>query len=101
MPLKVALQTIRNVSRREVLPPRALLNRILPIGDESYPLLQYVDEYGNTIFNGRQMRQFLKEWDLLMSRAESQDERESLLQIRRLAEECEEHPHLFLRFIGD
>jgi len=77
------------------------LDRILPIGDESYPLLRYVDEYGDTIFNGRQMPQFLKEWDLIMDRAKSQDERESLLQVRRLAEECQKHPHLFLRFIGD
>ena len=101
MPLKVVLQDIRSVERSRVIPPDALLNRILPIDDDSYPLLQYVDEYGNTIFNGRQMRQFLKEWDLIMSRAESQGGKESLQQIRRLAEECQEHPHLFLRFIGD
>ena len=47
------------------------------------------------------MGQFLKEWDLIMDRAESHDEPESLVQIRRLAEACQEHTHLFLRFIGD
>jgi hypothetical protein len=70
----------------------------LPFGDESFPLLQFVDEYGNTIFNGLQMRQFIKEWELIMSRAETQEEIDYLLHLRYLAEEMPESPPFILAF---
>lgn len=101
MPIKVALQTIYNVKKQEIVPRAALLDRILPIGDASFPLLQYIDEYGNTVFNGRQMPQFLKEWDVIVGMAESGDDRKVLLEIRDIAVRCKDEPHLFLRFIGD
>jgi hypothetical protein len=101
MPLKVVLQNIRNVARGQVIPSGGLLERIPPFNDESFPLLQFIDEYGNTVFNGLQMRQFIKEWELIMSRAETEEEIDCLLHVRYLAEECQNHPHLFLRFIGD
>ena len=101
MPLTVRLQTIKNEKLEEVVPPDALLDRILPIGDRSFPLLQFIDEYGNAIFNGRQMPQFLKEWDVVMRMVGSKEQQEALPKIRHLAIRCENEPHLFLRFIGD
>ena len=58
MPIKVALQTIDNKKLEQVVPNAAevVINDWLPFGDPIYPMLQYVDEYGNTIFNGLQMR---------------------------------------------
>ncbi len=55
MPIKVALQTIDGKKLREVVPTKALLNRLLPMGDSRFPILRYVDPCSNTIFNSAQM----------------------------------------------
>ena len=55
MPIKVVLQDIRGCAIDQVLDPNCLLQRIWPIEDGSFPLLQYIDPYGNTIFNQVQM----------------------------------------------
>jgi hypothetical protein len=101
VPLKVALQTIGNEKIKEIVPPNAMLNRLLPFGDPKFPLLQYIDEYGNTIFNGNQMGQLIDELDMLVQLATTEEERQALQRIRDAALECKNTPHLFIRFIGD
>ena len=64
-------------------------------------MLQYIDEYGNTIFNGLQMRGFIIEWDRLTETLTDPKQRKIALDIRRLAEECKRNPQTYLRFIGD
>jgi hypothetical protein len=99
--LTVALQTLDGKKLGEVIPTRTILNRIIPFGDPSFPLLRFVDEYGDTLFSTSQMEGFLPEWNVLITRAANDDEKEVLLQIRRLAEKCKAEPHTFLRFGGD
>jgi hypothetical protein len=99
--LTVVLQTLDGNTLEEIIPKRAVLNGILPFGDPSFPLLRFVDEYGDTLFSTSQMEGFLPEWNVLIARAANDDEKETLLQIRRLAEKCKEEPHTFLRFAGD
>jgi hypothetical protein len=102
MPIDVVLQTIEGKRLAEVVPQgRTLLNRLLPLEDLSFPLLGCIDPYGNTIFNGNQMRLFLQEWDRLLQGVVDKDDTEFLLRIRGLAERCKSEPHVFLRFIGD
>jgi hypothetical protein len=101
MPLKVVLQTLQGKRLDEAIPPRGALNRLLPSHDDvSFPLLRFVDPYGNTFFNGNQMYGLLTEWDALEQKA-GDDESEFMKKVRAMGETCKKTPHTFLRFIGD
>jgi hypothetical protein len=64
-------------------------------------MLCFIDIYGNTIFNGLQMREFMAEWDRLMKDLSDSRHRLAAKEVRKLAERCSAEPHTFLRFIGD
>ena len=103
MPLKVVLQNL-NGERRfdEAVPLNAALDRVLPVfEDASFPLLRFIDPYGDTLFNGNQMHGFLTEWDRIILTLGNGDDRKFFLRVREMAEKCKEKPHVFLRFIGD
>ena len=101
VPLSIVLETLHHKRFDEALFPYGDLNRLLPFGDPSFPLLGSVDPYGNTIFNGIQMERFIKEWDCVIAKAEDQDDKELLAKVRVMANRCEAEPHTFLRFVGD
>jgi hypothetical protein len=103
MPIKVALTSIDNRKLELIVPNSAetIINDFLPFGDPTYPMLQYIDEYSNTLFNGLQMRGFIVEWDRLTETLTDPKQRKIALDIRRLAEECKRKPQTYLRFIGD
>lgn len=77
------------------------LNRCLPIDDPSFQLLQYVDPYGNAVFNPNQMPELIEELERLMSSPANQKYRELLEKVRSLAIRCQGARHLYLRFRGD
>jgi hypothetical protein len=101
MPIKVILQTVDGNRQDEVLDPNYSLAEIWPVGDSTFPLLQYVDPYGNSIFNRQQMYQIVEELDVLLRRVLTDEQREILLRVRALAAKCKDRPHLLLRFRGD
>src|SRR5690349_15069941 len=102
MPLTVVRQTADGRPLDEVIPPNAILNRILPkYDDASFPLLRYVDPYDDTIFNSSQMRGFVEEWDRLIQTAPDEETLLFLERVRRMAEDCQKNPHTFLCFVGD
>jgi hypothetical protein len=101
MSVKVILETVDGKREAEVVDFDYVLANIWPVGDDSFRLLQYVDLYGNTIFNRQQMGEVEKELDVLLQRVVSNEQKETLLRIRSLASRCKEHPHWFLRFRGD
>lgn len=101
MPIKVSLQTIHGKEIAEVLGDRAILNRILPIGDTRFHMLRYIDPDSNTIFNGFQMYPVLEELDRLLAEVSDQNEKDVLGKVRDLAVHCRDHPQEYLRFIGD
>jgi hypothetical protein len=101
MAIKAILQTIDNKKGDEVVDPSYSLGAIWPIADQSFPLLQYIDPYGSTVFNGLQMPEVQKELDLLIGKASSDEQRNILHRIRELAVNCQKQPHMFLRFRGD
>jgi hypothetical protein len=101
MPIKIVLETIRGKALGEVLDPNSDLAGIWPIDDPSFPLLQFIDPYGNTIFNGRQMSQVLHELESLDSRSSREDQKAILNSVKELALHCRENPHEYLRFVGD
>jgi hypothetical protein len=101
MGISVALQTIDGKKLGSVTKTWGILDRVLPIGDPRFPMLRYVDPDGNTIFNGQQMYPLLEELDRLAQEFSSVEENDLLAQVRELAVHCRDHPHTFLRFIGD
>jgi len=78
------------------------LPRLLPsFQDQSFPLLRFVDWYGNTIFNRMQVEELLGEWSRLYERAQSDEDKHLLREIEALAKRCLDEPHLYLKFEGD
>lgn len=102
MPIKVILQNIDGTRRiNSVVDGDGGLNKCLPIGDRTFQMLQFIDPYGNTVFNQKQMPQLLDELQLLISRSRD-DQLKSLLEgVQKLARECQSANHLYLRFVGD
>jgi len=102
MPLWVVLQGIDRTQRLDqASPSKTLLERLLPLGDTSFPMLGFIDEYGDTLFSRVQMQLFIPEWDRLMQNVTDIVDAEFLLKVRQMAERCAKEPHIFLRFVGD
>jgi hypothetical protein len=102
MPIAVYLQNIDGARRLEmVVDPEWGLNKVLPMDDPSFPLLQYVDPYGETIFNPNQMPQIIEELERLMDDPSKREYRDLLARVRSLAIRCQGARHLYLRFSGD
>lgn len=101
MAIKVYLQTIEGSKKDHAYDPHNSLAKIWPIGDPSFPLLQYIDPYGNVIFNGAQMPEVLRELETLLGRSSNEEQRIVLDGISRVAARCKGDPHMFLRFRGD
>lgn len=102
MPIKVVLQNIDGTRRIDsVVDAEGSLNRCLPIDDSAFPLLQYIDSYGDTVFNGNQMPQIIDELERLMRLPSKEPCRELLEKVRSLAIRCQGAGHLYLRFTGD
>jgi len=68
---------------------------------DRFPLLRWVDPYGDTFFNHLQMRGLIPELEDLAHIALTGDELTFLVAVRRLAEACSREVHTFLRFRGD
>jgi capsid portal protein len=101
MSINSILQDIAGNKEDEVVDVNYSLAEVWPVGDSSFPLLQYVDAYGNTIFNRAQLPEVKRELDLLASRVSTDEQKRLLLRISELATKGMERPHKFLRFSGD
>jgi hypothetical protein len=102
MGLEIVLQTESGAKIDSVAAPKNYLGKLLPpIHDESHPLLGGIDPYGDTVFNGIQIRRFLLEWKAVSSNAVTTEERELVSQIEELALRCRDEVHLYIRFVGD
>jgi hypothetical protein len=102
MGLESVLQTESGAKVDSVADPKNYLGKLLPqIDDESHPLLGGIDPYGDTVFNGIQIRRFLLEWEAVSSNAVTTEERELVSKIEQLALRCRDEVHLYIRFVGD
>src|SRR5690242_14629444 len=63
-------------------------------------LLQFIDPYGNTIFNQRQLPALAKELEFAAGRAAG-PLRERLMDVLNLLQNGLDKPHVYARFIGD
>lgn len=101
MAIDAILQNINGQREAEVVDANYSLAHIWPVCDQSFPLLQYIDPYGNTVFNGVQMPEVQRELEILVGKASTDEQKDILCRIRELAAECQKQPHMFLRFSGD
>jgi len=99
MAINVVLETENGEILRQVVDTSVGLNRILPIDNPSFPLLQFVDPYGDTIFNEKQTRQLVGELNAVIETIADPEERALLKQVKELAEEIDTHQ--YMRFVGD
>lgn len=67
--------------------------------DPDYPMLGFVDPYGNTVFNPLQMAVVLPELRRLRERMPNPPP--VLGEVEKLAEECANGVHVYLVFVGD
>jgi hypothetical protein len=64
-------------------------------------LLEGIDPYGDTVFNGLQMKRFINEWDTLENGAKIASQVEKWSAVKRLCLRCQSEVHTYIRFVGD
>ena len=101
MSVDVLLQTIGGEKLGQVYDVDNMLTSIWPSEDRRFPLLQYIDPYGDVLFNGSQMNQVIAELRLLIEGSSSDNQKRLLQDVIDLALRCHREPHTFLRFFGD
>lgn len=101
MPIKIILQREHGEAVDQVLDPYGDLARSWPSGEESFPLLQYIDPYGHTVFNAMQMRQVIRELEVLKDQVTTDAAKSMIERVRELAARCRDTSHLYLSFVGD
>lgn len=68
---------------------------------EPLPLLNLIDPYGDTYWNGLQAPAFLMEWQRLREVADGPLEQRFVDDVERLATRCRDGTHTYLKFVGD
>jgi hypothetical protein len=82
--------------------PTNILHRLLPCAEDlTSRCLRYVDWYGDTVFNRRQVIDVSNELQLLLEKAQTDTEKQLVGRILELAQRVEREPHLYLKFYGD
>jgi hypothetical protein len=102
MGITIRLEGENGDVRASIEDPTNVLHRLLPeCGDMRFHCLQYVDRYGDTVFNRPQAPRLIEElgW-LVLDRTRAEDVR-VVEGIRALAERVRDNVHLYLRFYGD
>jgi hypothetical protein len=100
--IRIALESEHGAIESEVNGNTHLIDPLLEsLSDTSSHCLQYIDPYGDTVFNRGQMEPFIREWDSLHASAKSSEVRTLFHEVRVLAEKCASEPHLYLKFYGD
>ena len=85
-----------------LLDPEDALNQLVPRrDDDSFPLVNTIDPYGDADLLSSQMSEFVGELDRLESARLTKPQREYLEQLRVLASRCAAVPRYRLRFIDD
>lgn len=101
MAISIFLQDIYGKRRIHVIDPDCTQDNLWPVGNPEFPLLQYIDPYGDAVFNNAQMPQIAKELEALLAKSTSEEHRTVLAEVIALAESCRKQPQTFLRFAGD
>ena len=68
---------------------------------DSTHCIQYMNPYGDTIFNSMQLTRFLDEWKMVEAQAATQEEKDLVAAVQRLALLAEDENHMYIKFVGD
>lgn len=103
MGIEVVLQDERGNSVEEIVhDPKGVIAASLPgLTDGSYCCVRFIDPYGDAVFNPRQARAMIEEWDRLRDSFLERDAEVLWENIRKLIVRCSEEPHTYLKFVGD
>lgn len=102
MGIDVYLETEDGTVIAELSDPQNIIKHLIPLDDAHFPLLRYVDLYGDTVFNRLQMDQVLAELKQLKKNvSRSSEEVKYITAIEDMAHRCRSEPHLYLKFRGD
>jgi len=103
MIIKITVETETGEHRAKVFDSFGLLTKLIERSDltDTSICLRFIDPYGDTVFNKLQMKPLLREIKALASTAESQQEKDLLLEIEKLAMDVEQNMHTYLKFYGD
>jgi len=103
MPISAQLVSERGEVIEEVFDEQSRLTPLI----ESVPeyeathCIQYMNRYGDTIFNSLQLVRFLDEWKMVEANAVTEDEKDLVAAVQRLALLAEEENHMYIKFVGD
>jgi hypothetical protein len=100
VPITVLLRAESGHVEGSIVEGNVELTRALPpFGDPDFPMLGLVDPYGDTIFNGLQMRSVIPEIQRLKKLTPNPPA--VLDELEDLADLCANGIHLYLVFVGD
>lgn len=71
------------------------------MSDTRYPILRFLDPYGDTVLNRRQIGQLLIELDQLRAEVSEPAALQCIDALATVARSAQAHPHSELTFIGD
>lgn len=83
-----------------IIDTNGLISQIIPYNNEKFPLMRYIDLYGDTIYNRLQMPQILAELTII-KKTITPKEIVYILNIEALINRGLKEPHLYLKFVGD
>ena len=101
MPINVVLEDERAKPIDSIVDPRGDLMKIWPFLEPCFPLLQYLDPFGDAVFNRLQMDEVLRELESMRARATCEESMALIDEIIALAARCKDDIHTYLRFLGD
>lgn len=102
MGLDIVLEDEQGQQIESITDPLGLLIPLIERdADRTAICLQFIDPYGDTMFNRLQMKQLVSELRNLHKFAVRQEEKDLLREIEILAERGQQEPHRYLKFYGD
>jgi hypothetical protein len=98
--LTIELRTDRGEVLERIFDEGAIARLRPPLDDESSPCLRFVDPFGDTIFNSLQAEALSRELSSKIA-GTGQDDRERILRLIELADQCASRAHVYLWLMGD
>lgn len=102
MGVNLRLQTEKGEVLAELIDSTGLVAQGLPSDiDNTYACLQFVDLYGDTVFNRLQIPHLIKDLERVVSESRNEQVQAHYTQMKILSERGNLKPHLYIKFIGD
>jgi len=101
MGIDAELQTEDGETIQDVGDPQSLLQRLLSFHDERSSCLRFVDPYGDTTFNQRQIPVLITELEKAIQSSSDTEAKRHGSRVLELVKKATDEPHIYIKFIGD